>query len=80
MAALLGRVGKFYLFLTVRAELFGEVSSGQLAAVYDPGTAQFPLCRLFLSFVALLSPQSDFRYSTRWCCCSAVRPRVRTRL
>ncbi len=37
MAAMLHRIGKFYVFLrTIRAELFDEAFQAELAAVYQP--------------------------------------------
>ena len=44
VAALLHRIGKFYVFLrTIRAELFDDAFQAELAAVYQPrGTAPLP--------------------------------------
>ena len=54
VAAMLHRVGKFYVFLrTVRAELFDEAFQAELAAAYAPrGTA--PLPAALLAMVTLL--------------------------
>src|SRR5882672_1843667 len=54
VAAMLHRVGKFYVFLReVRADLFDEVFQAQLAAAYQPrGTA--PLPAALLAMVTLL--------------------------
>jgi IS5 family transposase len=54
VAALLHRVGKFYVFLrTIRAELFDEAFQAELATAYQPrGTA--PLPAALLAMVTLL--------------------------